>query len=462
MDKMIIDKMIEIVGEDYVIDDLDKKLMYLYDQSEEHTMPKADESSIVVKPKDAMEISLIMKYANDNKINVVVRGGGTGLVGACVPTQKSIIVSMERLNKIIEIDKNNMVAVLEGGVTLFELLEELEKYDGICFPVHPGDEGAQIGGMVATNAGGARAVRHGVMRKHVMGLEVVLANGEILNLGGKLIKNNAGYNLMNLLIGSEGTLGTITKVILKIYSEEKYTATIIAPFEKFDDASHTVIEIINSGIIPLAIEYQDKHLFTDTAEMLGTKWQAEKGNADLMIIISEKTEEMLWESCRRINEICSNNNSYELLYAGKKDEQEELLKIRSQSYECVKHIVGMSFDMAVPVSEVPSFLKELKGLAAFYNTQTNVTAHIADGNIHNDIILVDGKIPSYAEEFKNKMYEACFKRGGTITGEHGIGKVRVKDLLLQKDSIEIELMKNIKRAFDPNNILNKDTVLKMD
>lgn len=462
MDKLIINKLIEIVGEDYVIDDLDKKLMYFYDQSEATVMPKADESSIVVKPKDAIEISLIMKYANENKINVVVRGGGTGLVGACVPTEKSIVVSMERLNKIIEIDKDNMVAVLEGGVTLFELLEELEKHEGICFPVHPGDEGAQIGGMVATNAGGARAVRHGVMRKHVMGIEVVLANGEILNLGGKLIKNNAGYNLMHLFIGSEGTLGTITKVILKIYPEEKYSATIIAPFENFDDASKTVIEILNSGLIPLAIEYQDKHLFTETAKMLGTKWQAEKGNADLMIIISEKTEEMLWDSCRAIKELCSKNNSYELLFAGKKEEQEELLRIRSQHYEYIKHVIGHSFDMAVPVSEVPSFLKELKDLVASYNTVTNVTAHIADGNIHNDIVLVNGEMPAYAEELKTKMFEACFKRGGTITGEHGVGKVRVDDLLLQKDTVEIELMKNIKRMLDPNNILNPNTVLKMN
>ena len=459
MDNKIIDQMVNIVGKDFVITDISQKTSYLYDEIEHIMRPKANENSIVVKPKNTDEISKIMKYANENNIVVVARGGGTGLCGACIPTKESIILSTERLNKIVEIDEDNMVAVLEAGVTLFELIEELDKHENIGFPVHPGDEGAQMGGMAVTNAGGARAVKHGVMRKHIQGLEVVLPSGEVLELGGKLIKNNAGYNLMQLIIGSEGTLAIVTKVLLKIYPKDKYSATIIAPFENFDDASKAVLDILKSGATPLAVEYQDKHLFVETAKMLGTEWQAKEGNADLMIIISEKTEALLYETCKQINDICEKNNSYETLFAGKKSEQDEILLIRSQHYELIKDIIGHSFDTAVPVASIPAYLKELKDLAKEYNTITNITAHIADGNIHSDIVLVDGKMPPYAEELKDKIFKACFKYKGTITGEHGIGKLRIEDLKLQKSEIELNIMKSIKKTFDPNNILNPGTVL---
>lgn len=461
MENKTVVKMTEIVGKDYVITDSEKKASYFYDEVEYIMRPEANESSIVVKPKNTTEISGIMKYANDNNLTVVVRGGGTGLTGACTPTKESIIMSTERLKKIVEIDTDNMVAVLEAGVTLFELVEELKKYDDIGFPVHPGDEGAQMGGMAVTNAGGARAVRHGVMRRHIQGMEVVLPNGEILELGGKLIKNNAGYNLMHLIIGSEGTLAVVTKIILKIYPMDKYSATIIAPFEGFDDAARAVMDILKSGVTPLAVEYMDKRLFVDTAKMLGSRWQAEKGNSDLMIIVSEKTEDLLYEACSVINDICEKNNSYETLFAGKKSEQDELLRIRSQHYELIKDEIGLSFDTAVPVADIPAYLRELKELAKEYNTTTNIVAHIADGNIHSDILLVDGKMPVYAEELKEKIFKACFKYNGTITGEHGIGKLRVDELKLQKSEAELNLMKGIKRVFDPNNILNPGTVIEI-
>lgn len=461
MELKTVNELIGIVGEDYVITNPSQKISYMYDQVEMAMRPEANENSIVVKPKNTDEISKIMKYANEHNIVVVVRGGGTGLCGACTPVRESIILSTERLNKIIEIDEDNMVAVLEAGVTLYDLLEELENHEGVGFPVHPGDEGAQMGGMAVTNAGGARAVKHGVMRKHIQGMEVVLPSGEIMELGGKLIKNNAGYNLMQLIIGSEGTLAVVTKIILKIYPKDKYSATIIAPFESFDNASRAVLEILKSGVTPLAVEYQDKHLFVDTAKMLGTQWQAEKGNADLMIIISEKTEAALYETCSLINEICEKNNSYETLFAGKKSEQDELLLIRSQHYELIKDIIGHSFDTAVAVADVPAYLKELKSLAEEYNTITNITAHIADGNIHSDIVLVDGKMPPYAEELKEKIFKTCFKYNGTITGEHGIGKLRINDLKLQKSSTELDLMRGIKKLFDPNNILNPGTVIEV-
>lgn len=459
MDKKTIDYLKGVVGDDFVITDPENKLSYFYDEIEFTVRPEANTNSIIVKPVSTDQISRIMKYANDNKIIVVVRGGGTGLCGAAIPINESIIISMERMKRIIEIDDKNMMAVLEGGVTLADLLEELEKYNGICFPVHPGDEGAHIGGMAATNAGGARAVKHGIMRNHIKGIEVVLTNGEVLNLGGKLLKDNSGYNLMNLIIGSEGTLAVITKVILRLYPEDKYSATIAAAFENINDASNAVLEILRSGVSPLAVEYQDKHLNLKTAAHLGLDWPLDKGNADLIFILSEKSEESLYNACDVIDKICDKNNAYKAVFAGRRQEQADILTIRSGSYEIIKDIIAHSFDMAVPPGYMPEFLNELWLLVDSYNTTTNITAHIADGNVHNDIVMVDGKIPEYAEKIKEKMYQLCFKYGGTITGEHGIGKLRVKDLKLQKSATEIELMKSIKKVFDPNGILNPGTVI---
>ena len=453
--KEVTERLVQAVGEDFVITGRERTKAFLYDEVEITYRPAAAADSVVVKPANTEEAAAVMKIADTMTVPVVVRGGATGLAGGCTPVVDSIIISTERMNHILEIDEENMVAVLEAGVTLMDLLEELEHHDGLSFPVHPGDEGAQMGGMAVTNAGGARAVRHGVMRKHILGVTAVLPNGEVLELGGKLIKNNAGYNLTQLLLGSEGTLAIVTKVVLKIFPKDKATATIVAPFEKIQDACHAVTDILKSGYTPLAVEYMDKRLFVDTAKMLGLTWQAKDGSADLLIILSERTEQQLYDAVRAINAICKENKALPCLFAGKDKEQEELLLVRSQHYELIKDEICDSFDMAVPVSHVSDFILRLKELVAEYHTGTNVIAHIADGNVHNDILyLPDGSIPGYADELKHKMYDICYSYGGTVTGEHGIGKIRVEELKAQKPAAELALMKGIKDVFDPKGIMN--------
>lgn len=453
------EKLEEIVGAKYVLTDPEETAAYLYDEVEKAFRPSAAKSSVVVKPARTEEVSAVMRYAEAQRIPVVVHGGGTGLAGGVTPIKESIILSMERMKRILEVDRGNMCCVLEAGVTLAELLEELKNYDGIGFPVHPGDEGAQAGGMAATNAGGARAVRCGVMRKNILGIEVVLPGGDILTLGGKLIKDNAGYNLCQLILGSEGTLAVITKVILKLYPEEKYTATLIIPFEDIEDACGAVKDILAGGVDPLAVEYMDKYLFEGTAEMLGLEWQANQGNADLMIILSEKTEDRLYDAAEEIEVICEAHGCYEALMADRKSQQDELLRIRSEHYSFIVDSICDSFDYAVPVASVPDFIVGLKKLAKEYGNQNNIVAHIADGNVHGDMACVDGETPSYAEEYKRRMYELAFSFGGTITGEHGIGKIRVQDLKLQKSEKELELMRGIKKVFDPEGILNPGDIL---
>lgn len=459
----LVQKLEKAVGKDYVITGKDRVEAYLFDEVEKTYRPEAAYGSIAVKPKDTAEVSQIMKLSDQHQVPIIVRGGATGLAGGCTPIVDSIVISMERMKRIEEIDAENMVAVLQAGVTLMDLLEELEHYQHLSFPVHPGDEGAQMGGMAVTNAGGARAVRHGVMRKHILGVEAVLPNGEILELGGKLIKNNAGYNLTQLLLGSEGTLAVITKIILKIFPKDQASATIVAPFAGIQDACHAVTDILQSGYTPLAVEYMDKRLFVDTAEMMGLKWQAQEGSADLLIILSERTQAQLYDAVKAIHDICRDNNCLECLYAGKEKEQEELLLVRSQHYELIKEEICDSFDMAVPVSHVSDFILNLKKLVKEYDTDTNIVAHIADGNVHNDILyLPDGTIPAYADELKHKMYELCAGYDGTVTGEHGIGKIRTQELCDLKKPAELQLMKGIKKVFDPKGLMNPGTLFAVE
>lgn len=462
MKEEILAKIKTVVGEDYLIINKELAESYLFDAIEENFRPDPNRNSIVAKPKNTKEVSEIVKIASEYNIPIVTRGGATGLCGGCTPTEESIILVLERLNEIYEIDKKNMVAVLGAGVTLMQLLEKLEEYDDLSFPVHPGDEGAQMGGMASTNAGGARAVRHGMMRKHIEGLEVVFADGSIVNIGGKLKKDNAGYDLLQLIIGSEGTLGIITKINLKLYPRDKASATLIVPFSNYIEACEATLDILRSGNIPLAVEYMDKRLFVDTAKMLGIEWQANEGDASLMIVLSEKTKDLLYDTCRNIQNICNNYHCYDILYAEKRQEQEEILLVRSQHWELIKDEVCDSFDLAVPIAVVPEFIKNLKELALEYNTGTNIIAHIADGNVHNDILKVNGKTPEYASELREKMFDLALSMGGTVTGEHGIGKIRIKDLEKQKTKKEIDIMKGIKLVFDPKNILNPNTVVSIN
>lgn len=452
----------KIIGEDWVLDSLDQTKGYLYDETEELIRPKAAEDSIVVKPSNTKEISEILVYANTEMIPVVPRGGGTGLCGAAIPTKTSIILSVERLSKRIDVDEDNLMVTCDAGVTLAALLEKLKEYDNLFFPVHPGDEGAHIGGMVVENAGGAKAVRHGIMRNHVKGLEVVFPTGEIANLGGKLIKNNAGLDLLHLMIGSEGILGVVTKVILKLYPEPKYSGTLLISFDSREDAIAVVPKILQSGIIPLAIEYMERDVALESAAHIGEKWPAEEGSVDLIIILSEDKEDSLYEKSEEIVEICDSHNAVYTSIAESTKEQHAILAVRSNVYTAVAHNAADALDMAVPVGSIPNFMKEIFALADKYGAKTPAVGHAGDGNIHNFIMRENGEIPPYYLELKEGMYKIAVKYGGTITAEHGIGKTRVSDLGLQLSKKEIEIIRGIKKVFDPNGILNPGTIVDLE
>lgn len=450
--------LVDIVGSDWVISNKSQISNYLIDETEELLKPEASKESILVKPGTKEEISEILKYANERSIPVVPRGGGTGLCGAAVPTKDSIILSLERLDEILDIDEDNMMITCQAGVTLSDLIERLDQHDRLFFPLHPGDEGAHVGGMVTENAGGVRAVKHGVMRDYIKGLEVVLPTGDIINLGGKLLKNNAGFNLMHLLIGSEGTLGVVTKVVLRLYVEPDYGSTLLLSFDKRQEALNAVPKILQEGIVPLAVEYVPRELADKSANHLGKNWPTNKGNYDLMIILSENKEDEVLEKSMEIEEVCKEFNVINTLFAERKEEQENILDIRSGIYEAIKDNIADTLDATVPPASLSEFIVRSNEIAESYGTTISCNGHVADGNLHINIPREDGSKPSYLDDFKKDLYELTLDLGGTVTGEHGIGKIRKNEILLQFSDKELDLMRGIKGVFDPNNILNPGTI----
>lgn len=440
-----------MIGEEWVISEREIIESYLHDETPAPIRPKPAEYLILVKPASTGEVSTILRIANEHGIPVFPVGGRTGLAGGCIPTMSGIVLSLERMNKI-EVDEKNLMAVAEAGATLRDLMRAAESA-GLFFPPHPGDEGAQIGGLIATNAGGVRAVKYGVMRNYVKGLEVVLPTGEILAVGGKLLKNNTGYDLMHLFIGSEGTLCIITKAMIKLLPKSRYMVTLIAPFVSRSEALKAVPEILKSGIIPLAIEYVQLREIMRAAEHLGERWPVERGFAQLIIILDGARWEEVLSACEEVARICELYNAIDVLVADSPREQNRILRIRSNMYTALKHDIVDILDVTVPPAHLGDLMDALDEIAAKYGTYLPAYGHAGDGNLHIHIMKDAGSM-DLAEEIRRDVYIAALKLGGVITGEHGIGKIRVKSLSLALSEKYIELMRSIKRIFDPNNILN--------
>ncbi len=448
----------QIVGGDWVITDRSQMEAYLYDETTPYQRLEPAKDVVVVKPGTAQEISEIMKLANRDKTPVYPRGAGTGLCCGAMPTQDGIVISMERFDKVEEVDKDNLMVVAEAGVTLADLLAAVDEAD-LLFPPHPGDEGAQVGGMIACNAGGSRAVKYGVVRQYVKGLEVVLPTGEITTMGGKLLKNNTGLDLMQLIIDSEGILGIITKATMRLYPKFAGTATLVVSFDDRHAAISTVPKILQSGVIPMAIEYVDHEVIMYSAENLGMTWPAENGSAHLILILTGTNEDDVYFQAETMSEVCQEAGAIDVLIAERRDEQADILKMRSEIYSAMKPRIAGDSDITVPPASLGTMLDQLDGIARKYNTTIWTIAHAGDGNFHPYMLkeLIDA---GTAEDVKKEIYEAAIALGGVITGEHGVGKIRLKYLDLMMDPKQEDLMRQIKKAFDPNNILNPGSAIR--
>ena len=441
-----------IVGQDWIITQREQMESYLRDETVLAERPGAADNVVVVKPASTEEISSILKLANRERTPVYPRGGGTGLVAGAVPTQDGIVLSLERLDRVEEVDKENLMVVVQAGATLADLLKAVEAED-LLFPPHPGDEGAQVGGMVACNAGGTRALKYGVVRNYVKGLEVVLPTGEILNMGGKLLKNNTGLDLMHLLIDSEGILGIITKVIFRLYPRFASTATLVISWDDRHAAISTVPRILQSGVIPLALEYVERDAIEVSAEYLGLKWPPARGTAHLIVIVTGSSEDDVYSQCQQISDVCQKHGAVDTLIAERKEEQAEILKIRSEMFSALKSRIADALDIAVPPAEVANFMDAIDRVGQRYDTRIVTYGHAGDGNLHPHL-MVDLQQRGILEQVKEEVFREGARFGGVITAEHGIGKTRLPQLDMMLDDKSKELMKGIKKLFDPNHILN--------
>jgi glycolate oxidase len=456
----LIQELKSVIGDDWVITEKEAVLKYLLDETAPPLRPRASEEIVVVKPSSSNEVAETLKLANKYRVPVYPRGGGTGLVGGAVPTKPGIVLSLERMDKL-DIDAENMVAVAEAGVTLGKLIEEAEKC-GLSFPPHPGDEGATVGGLVACNAGGARAVRTGVVRNYVLGLEVVLPQGTILTLGSKTIKNNQGFNLAHLFVGSEGILGVITKAYLRLYPRWRASATIVVPFERRSNAMDTAKKILFSGLTPLALEYFDRRVIEESARHLGVAWPVAEGNSYLMLILAECSEDIVFAELEMLSKILESGGALEPVIAQRSDEQSTLLKIRSAIYTALKKETFDILDTTVPLGTISTFLESIERLESRYKVWLPVYGHVGDGNVHVHVLHYPGFTVQQLEEIRDQIYEAAIALGGVITGEHGIGALRRSYVAKLLGPEWVKVMKELKRSLDPNGILNPDKVLPED
>ena len=456
----IADELRQIVGDRYVIfDDPERLAAYSRDEiAEEHYahMPEA-----LVRPASADEIAAIVKLANRERIPLTPRGAGSGLSGGAVPVHGGIVLLCDRMNRILEIDRANMMIVVEPGVVTNEINDAL-KDDGLFYAGYPMSlETCYIGGNVAENAGGGKAVKYGVTGRYVTGIEFVTPTGDIVNLGGKRIKDVTGYNLIGLLVGSEGTLGIFTKITLKLLPLPKASVDLLALFKTARDAISAVPEIMTGGgVIPTAIEFMDRTSVQAACEYLNESIPYEQAGAMLLITVDGSDAGQVEREYETIGEMCLAAGAIEVYVADNYTTSERIWKVRRNIAEAFKIVSPHQSleDIVVPIATIPAVVAALGELSAKYDVAIPCYGHAGDGNLHATPV----KNPDWSDQqwlatlpkILTELYELTASLGGTISGEHGIGHKRKKYMPLVMDEPTLELMRAIKRAWDPNNILN--------
>jgi len=450
------------VGTANLFSDPDKSADYGHDEFSLQEIAHAPD--LVVRPGSTEEVAAVLRIADANSVPVTPRGGATGLCGGCVPVRGGIVLSLERMDRVLEVDADNQMAVTEAGVRLSDFAKAVEEA-GLYFPPHPGDEGAMMGGLVATNAGGSRAVKYGTIRNYVRGLELVTPAGDVLTLGGKLEKSSTGYNLMHLVIGSEGTLGVVTKATLHLKAKPGIMRSLVVPFDALDPALETVPLIMKRGIVPLAVEFLEIEPITLTEEHIHKKWPTKLGRTHLLVILDAASEEEIDRLSQAVAAVCCEKGAIDVFIADTPSKQDEVLAIRSKIYDAIKSGTVEILDIAVPRAEVAGHVHFVRQVAAKYDIWLPTFGHAADGNVHTHIMKARYEagrmVPVPESEWRPKtdpvrteLFRDCKARGGVISGEHGIGLVKKPYLSLVLDERQIELMRAIRRAFDPRGIMN--------
>ncbi|TVR88192.1 MAG: FAD-binding protein [Saprospirales bacterium] len=444
------------LGEEYVMHDEESLLSHGRDETEDITMPP----EVVLSPENADQVAHILAYCNENKIPVTARGGGTGLSGGAIPVFGGVCLSAKRLNKILEIDEDNFQVVTQPGV-ITEVLQNAVKEKGLYYPPDPASRGTCfIGGNIAENSGGPRAVKYGVVSDYVLNLEVVLPSGEIIRTGANVLKNTTGYNLTQLIVGSEGTLGFVTEIVLKLLPHPKHDKLLLVPFKDALKAAEAVAEIAKSGISPSALEFMDRD-----AVFLGLKYANEKffeleedDQAHLIAEVDGNDPAQLDLEIEAIYHILQSYPTGEMLYAGTSAEKEKIWKMRRSIGEAVKReSLYKEEDTVVPRFQLPTLLAFVKKLGREYGFRSACYGHAGDGNLHVNILKGDMSDEKWRHELPlaiRELFREVKSLGGTISGEHGIGMVQKDYMDIVFSPVEMELMQSIKRVFDPNGIMN--------
>jgi len=429
---------------------------------DEMPLPKPHAAQVIVKPVDAKAVSQLLVFANKNKIPVTPRGAGTGLSGGCIPIHSGILLSMERLNRIIKIDEANFTAIVEPAVTLADLSEAVEQ-QGLYYPIHLGEMTASVGGSIATNAGGTNAVKYGVTRHHVLGLEAVLPNGDIIKTGGEFVKCSTGYDLTQLIIGSEGTLAIITKIILRLSTKSAQKEVLFVPFTDLQHAIDAVPEILKLKVTPIGLEFMERSIIEIVEKYLDEELPYHQYEAFLMIIMEGETIEDITEYFGAVEKICKQHGAAEAMVPNSERAKRKLLNAREKFYPALKRFAPMEIiDIVVPRSNIAILVKKVKAISQEYNIPIIAYGHAGDGNVHLHPICVDMDIEEWSRrlpEIMRQVYRAGISLGGSISGEHGIGFDKKQYLNIEIGKEKLNIIKRIKMAFDQNNILNPGKII---
>jgi glycolate oxidase len=447
------DRLREIVGAEFVrTADADRAA---YGQD---ALKRGHPADVVVLPGSTAEVSAIAKFCDETRTPLVPRGGGTGYTGGAVPVRGGVVVSLERLNRILEIDELNLLAVVEPNVITGDLQDAVERV-GLFYPPDPASlRQSVIGGNVAECAGGPRAFKYGVTKQYVLGLEAVLPTGEIVRTGGKVVKNVVGYDLTHLLVGSEGTLAIITQITLRLIPKPLVQATLRAIFPSVTHAVDAVTRLIRARVVPATLEIIDGDSLEAVAQHLNVRSLAPARTAALLLIEVDGLSEQVRGEAERVEQACREAGASELLRASNDDERQELWRVRREISLALKRIKPLKFnhDVVVPKGRVPELFELVGRLRERFRLRIPCFGHVGDGNIHVNIMVSpdDAAEIARAHEAETELFKGVVALGGSISGEHGIGFAKAKYLGLELTPETIALMKRVKLAFDPNGILN--------
>ncbi|MGN6397496.1 MAG: FAD-binding oxidoreductase [Mucilaginibacter sp.] len=451
----ILDAVKRIAGDDAVITSYGELEKYSHDETEDlRYFPEA-----VVKPRTPQEIAGLMKLCNDNLIPVTPRGAGTGLSGGALPALGGLLISMERFNRVLEIDEQNLQATVEPGVVTEVFMDEVAAR-GLLYPVDPASKGSCfIGGNVSHGSGGPRVVKYGTIREYILNLEVVLPSGEIIWTGANTLKYASGYNLTQLLIGSEGTLGIITKIVVKLIPGPTHNALLLASFDSNEKGCAAVSAIFRAGIVPSALEFMERKGIEWVIEKDGLAFDLKDGaEAFLLIEVDGTSQDVIFADCEKINMVLEEFGCHDVLFADTAAQKEELWRIRRTMAVSVKsNSIYKEEDTVVPRAALPQLITGIKEAGNKYGFESICYGHAGDGNLHVNILkgqMSDEDWNAKLKEGIREIFELTISLGGTLSGEHGIGLVQKEFMPLKYNDVHFALWRGIKQVFDKNGILN--------